>query len=168
MKLTSILNNIISEVGEGTAKPYGFSIDDDQRNSNKNGAYRRVSFTTEDGDKYEVSMSAFWGDSYVAEKFDAHLTIDFGIKEGGFLDTDTVVSKGRLFKVMATIVKIARDFMDDLDYKEKGINMLRILPTKTEGEFDDRRANLYMAYIKRQLPISDINYDGSEIVAKIK
>ena len=47
MKLTSILNNIISEVGEGTAQPYRFSIDDDQRNHNKNGAYRRVSFHTD-------------------------------------------------------------------------------------------------------------------------
>ena len=168
MKLLPLIKQIISEVGEGTAKPYGFSIVYDQRGKKGNVAYRLVSFTTEDGDKYEVSMSAFWGDSRVAEKFDAHLTIDFGIKEGGFLDTDTVVSKGRLFKVMATIVKIARDFMDDLDYKEKGINTLRILPTKTEGEFDDRRANLYMAYIKRQLPISDINYDGDEIVATIK
>ena len=168
MKLFPLIKEIISEVGEGTAQPYAFSIDDDQRSDAENGAYRRVSFTTEDGDKYEVSMNAFWGDSYVAEKFGAHFTIDFGIKEGGFLDTDTVVSKGRLFKVMATIVKIARDFMDDLDYKEKGINTLRILPTKTEGEFDDRRANLYMAYIKKHLPISDISYDGDEIVATIK
>ena len=168
MKLFPLIKQIISEVGEGTAKPYGFSIVYDQRGKKGNVAYRLVSFTTEDGDKYEVSMSAFWGDSRVAEKFGAHLTIDFGVKEGGFLDTNTVVSKGRLFKVMATIVKIARDFMDDLDYKEKGINQLRILPTKTRSDEDDRRANLYMAYIKRQLPIASIEFDGDEIIAKIK
>ena len=28
MKLTSILNNIISEVGEGSAKPYSYSVED--------------------------------------------------------------------------------------------------------------------------------------------
>ena len=86
----------------------------------------------------------------------------------GFRDADVVVNKGRLFRVMATIVQIAKEFMNDIDYKEKGIDMLRITPTKSESDEDDRRANLYMAYIKRQLPVSSVKYDGEEIVVKIK
>ena len=58
--------------------------------------------------------------------------------------------------------------MDDLDYKEKGIDLLRISPTKTKDDDDDRRAKLYMAYIKRQLPVANVKYDGDEIVAKLK
>ena len=69
---------------------------------------------------------------------------------------------------MATIVQIAKEFMYLTDYKDNNIDKLIVSPTKTEGEFDDRRANLYMAYIKKHLPISDISYDGDEIVATIK
>jgi hypothetical protein len=83
-------------------------------------------------------------------------------------DADIVVNKGRLFRVMSTVVKITEEFMDDLDYEEKGIDLLRISPTKTKDDDDDRRAKLYMAYIKRQLPIASIKYDGDEIVAKLK
>jgi hypothetical protein len=100
MKLVSILNNIISEVGEGTAKPYNY--------------------------------------------------------------------KGRLFRVMATVIQIAEEFMDLVDYKKNDINQLIVSPTKTKGEFDDRRAKLYMAYIKKHLPIKDIKYDGYEIVATLR
>lgn len=168
MKLTSILNNIISEVGEGSAKPYEFRVVDQTTNGNENAAFSKVSFETEDGDKYEVTMNAYWGEHYGAEQDGPHFTIDFGIKEGGFLDTDTVVSKGRLFKVMATIVQIAKGFMNYINYKENYIDQLMVSPTKTDGAFDDRRANLYMAYIKRQLPIKRISYDGDTIIAIIK
>ena len=59
MKLTSILNNIISEVGEGSAKPYSYSVEDNVfRGSSKNVAGRDVTFTTEDGDDYIVSFTA--------------------------------------------------------------------------------------------------------------
>lgn len=165
-----LLEKLILEIGEGSSRPYNFKILDDQRNHNKNGAYRRVSFQTEDGDQYNVAMNAFWGDHYVAEKEGAHFTIDFYLKDPKteFIDTDIVVNKGRLFRVMATVIKIAEKFMNDIDYKKNDINLLKVSPTKTEGEFDDRRAKLYMAYIKRQLPVASIKYDGDEIVAKIR
>ena len=70
---------------------------------------------------------------------------------------------------MATIVAAAKEFLNDIDYEEKGIKKMLVRPAKSKGiEPDDRRANLYMAYIKRQLPVSDINYDGKRIVATIK
>jgi hypothetical protein len=68
---------------------------------------------------------------------------------------------------MSTVVKIAEEFMKDIDYKEKGIDSLRIEPTKDDLD-DQRRARLYMAYIKRQLPVASVKYDGDEIVAKLK
>jgi gamma-glutamylcyclotransferase (GGCT)/AIG2-like uncharacterized protein YtfP len=167
MKLTSILDNIISEVGEGSAKPYQFrTVKDKPDNTNHR---RDVSFKTEDGDDYKVMLEAYWGDGYIADTFGSHISIDFVIDHGfDNRDAYVVVNKGRLFRVMATVVQIAREFMKDIDYKEKGIDTLRIEPTKSTDDDDHRRANLYMAYIKRQLPISDISYDGDEIVAKIK
>jgi hypothetical protein len=44
-----------------------------------------------------------------------------------------------------------------------------VRPAKSKGtEQDDRRANLYMAYIKKQIPVSNINYDGKKIIATLK
>ena len=157
MKLTSILNNIISEVGEGTAKPYNYtSIQGIQRDEEFDGAQDTLTFKTEDGDTYEVMVAAFWGDNYFAKKpVGPHFTIDFWVKKRGSdtRDTSVVVNKGRMFRVMATVVQIAEEFMDLVDYKENNINQLIISPTKTKGDLDDRRAKLYMAYIKKHLPM---------------
>ena len=167
MKLTSILNNIISEVGEGSAKPYAFSTKFEEGDSKF--SHRIVDFKTEDDDQYELVLHAYWGDNWITDTFGSHITIDFFLTgPSEFRDGDTVVNKGRLFRVMATIVAATKKFMNDIDYKEKGINQLRISPTKTRDDDDDRRANLYMAYIKRQLPVTSIKYNGEEIVAKIK
>jgi len=171
MKLFSLIKEIISEVGEGTAKPYSYtSRHGIQRGQQGNAAYDTASFTTEDGDRYEVQLNAYWGDNYWAKEVGNHFTIDFYLTDelSGFNDAETVVNKGRLFRVMATIVQIAKEFMDLVDYKENYIDQLIISPTKTEGYYDDRRANLYMAYIKKHLPIKRINYDGDEIIAILK
>ena len=161
------LKNILLEIGEGSAKPYKFEIEKDELKDTSHS--REVSFKTEDGDDYQVALHAYWGDGFITDTYGSHITIDFFIDHGlGSRDADVVVNKGRLFKVMSTVVKITEEFMDDLDYEEKGIDLLRISPTKTKDDDDDRRAKLYMAYIKRQLPVASIEYDGDEIVAKLK
>ena len=162
-----ISEKLILEIGEGSAKPYKFrTVKDKPGNTDHT---RQVSFKTEDGDDYQVELHAYWGDGFITDTYGSHITIDFFIDHGfGSRDADVVVNKGRLFKVMSTVVKAAREFLKYIDYKEKGIDLLRISPTKTKDDDDDRRAKLYMAYIKRQLPVASIGYDGDEIVAKIR
>ena len=167
MKLTSILNNIISEVGEGSAKPYAFSTTFEEGDSKY--SHRTVDFKTEDNDQYQVELHAYWGDNWVTDTYGYHITIDFFLAGAlGFRDADVVVNKGRLFRVMATIVQIAKEFMYLIDYKENFIDQLIVTPTKSEDFDDNRRANLYMAYMKKHLPIKSINYDGDEIIAILK
>ena len=162
-----ISEKLILEIGEGSAKPYKFRTVYDK--SDNTDHRRDVSFKTEDGDEYKVQLEAYWGDGYITDTFGSHIVIDFLLKMGkDSYDADIVVNKGRLFRVMATVVQIARQFMKDIDYKEKGIDTLRIEPTKSTDYDDHRRAKLYMAYIKRQLPVASIKYDGDEIVAKLK
>ena len=163
-----LVERYLNEVGEGTAKPYSYTSERGiQRGEQDNAAEDTASFTTEDGDRYEVKLNAFWGDNYWAEKSGNHFTIDFYLKDknSGFNDAETIVNKGRLFRVMATIVQIAKEFMYLIDYKENYIDQLIVSPTKSEGIDDNRRANLYMAYMKKHLPIKRINYDGDEIIA---
>ena len=170
MKLTSILNNIISEVGEGSSKPYSYNVNDNVfRGSTRNVAGRDVTFTTEDGDDYSVSFAAYYGDHSNAEGRGPYFKIDFTtVDEYGYEDrADRVVNKGRLFRIMATIVKATKEFLNDIDYKEKGIKKMLVFPAKSKFG-DDRRANLYTAYIKKQLPVSDVTYDGKLMVATLK
>ena len=82
MKLLPLIKEIISEVGEGSAKPYEFRVVDQTTNTNENAAFSKVSFETEDDDKYEVTMNAYWGEHYGAEQDGPHFTIDFGVKTG--------------------------------------------------------------------------------------
>lgn len=162
-----ISEKLILEIGEGSAKPYKFQIEEDQ--PDKTDHSREVMFKTEDGDDYKVVMAAYWGDGHIAKTFGSHIQIDFYIYYGrGQHSADVVVNKGRLFRVMSTVVKAAREFLKDIDYKEKGIDTLIIEPTKSKDDDDHRRARLYMAYIKRQLPIARVKYDGDQIVAKLK
>jgi hypothetical protein len=160
------LKDILLEIGEGSAKPYKFRTVKDEIDHTDH--TRQVSFKTEDGDDYQVELKAYYLDGWITDTYGRHITIDFFIDHGfGSHDAYVVVNKGRLFRVMSTVVKIAEEFMKDIDYKEKGIDSLRIEPTKDDLD-DQRRARLYMAYIKRQLPVASVKYDGDEIVAKLK
>jgi hypothetical protein len=164
------LKDILSEVGEGSAKAYSYSVNDNVfRGSSKNVAGRDVTFTTEDGDDYIVSFAAYYGDHSKAEGRGPYFKVDFTtVDEYGFDDdAERVVNRGRLFKVMATIVKATKEFLNDIDYKEKNIKKMLVFPSKSRKR-DHRRANLYMAYIKKHLPTSNIKYNGKIITVTLK
>ena len=170
MKLTSLLYDVISEVGEGSAKPYSYSVNDNVfRGGSKNLTGRDVTFTTEDGDDYIVSFAAYYGNHSNAEGRGPYFKVDFTtVDEYGYEDdAERVVNKGRLFRVMATIVKATKEFLNDIDYKEKGIKTMLVFPSKSKKR-DHRRANLYMAYIKKHLPTSNIKYNGQIITVTLK
>lgn len=166
-----IFEKLILEVGEGSAKPYRYTKSDNLA-AEDDSAERTVLFKTEDGDQYAVRIQAFWADHYYARGVygGPYFSVDFYVipEDDGFGDGTQIVNKGRLFNVMATIVKATKEFMKDIDYKSKGIKTMKVEPSKSEGFDDHRRANLYMAYIKRQLPVSRIKYDGENIVAKLR
>jgi len=164
------LKDILFEVGEGSAKAYSYRIDDDF--PTRDGAeYRDIRFETEDGDNYVVNLKAFWGPAIERDKAkpEPYFQVDFTTEDdyGFYDDAERVVNKGRLFKVMATVVKATREFLNDIDYKEKDIKKMMVFPSKSKHE-DDRRANLYMAYIKKHLPTSNIKYDGKIITATLR
>ena len=164
------LKDILFEVGEGSAKAYSYRIDDDF--PTRDGAeYRDIRFETEDGDNYVVNLKAFWGPAIERDKAkpEPYFQVDFTTEDdyGFYDDAERVVNKGRLFKVMATVVKATREFLNDIDYKEKDIKKMMVFPSKSKHE-DDRRANLYMAYIKKHLPTSNIKYNGKIITATLK
>lgn len=138
----------ISEVGETNTTPYPFRFD--------NVSYNEVNynFDTEE-DEYIV----------IINNVDVHAgawEMQFGV--AGDTPQD-VVNRGRVFRVMATIMAITNDFIDK--YKP---NILRFKPEKDEErENDKRRFNLYMAYIKKNMRKDYIVFEyGDYIVIERK
>jgi hypothetical protein len=115
-------------------------------------------FITDDNDKYYVDIE---NDTYEgAESWVISFTV------GGYKYEDTV-NKGKIFRVMATIINIIKDFINNVDPE-----IITIIPSKKNPE-DNRRLNMYMGYIKKHLPSNydvKIDYDLSnpEIVLSKK
>jgi len=120
--------NSISETGEGTADSYPFRYD------NISDSQVEYHFNTV-GDSYIVEVKNIgMGEWYM----------EFGVAGGTPQD---VVNKGELFKVMSTVLKIVNDFLDRHEP-----NVLKFEPSKDEEREDDnRRFNLYMQFIKKNM-----------------
>jgi len=120
----------ISETGEGTSKGYPFKFD--------NVSFNEVNyhFDTEEDD-YIVMIN----------KVDVYAGIwdmQFGTVGG---TPNDVTNRGKVFNVMATILQITNDFIDN--FKP---NVLKFKPSKDEEKEDDkRRFNLYMQYIQKNM-----------------
>ena len=120
--------NSISEVGEGSSSAYPFKFE--------NTSFNEVNyhFDTEE-DQYVVMIN----------NIDVHAgawEMQFGTVDG---TPEDVVDKGRMYRVMSTIIEIVNDFINR--FKP---NILRFKPSKNE-EQDNRRFNLYMAFIRKNM-----------------
>ena len=140
--------NSISEVGEGTSGAYPYRFD--------NVSYNEVNyhFDTEE-DEYVVIINNIDPNAGVWE-------MQFGTVGG---TPEDITNRGRVFKVMATVLQITNEFIDK--YKP---NALRFKPSKdVEREDDKRRFNLYMQYIKKNMRPEYMVYEyGDYIVIERK
>jgi len=124
----------LNEIGEGNTTPYTISI---LVSDEYNKQYR---FTTEDGDKYFVVFNMFEEEN--------NWIMSFGtITERGTLNLITTVNKGRVYRIMATLVKLVRGFI--LNTKP---NSIMFEPVKAKGSEDRRRFELYLQFIIKNLP----------------
>lgn len=152
MKLTKILEEVMTEIGDTTnVETYSYS--------------RTPEFTDFDEEEYKMEFTTESDTNYVViiHKIDRNedniwrMDIEFGIEnesEGGFppsYDYKSTVNKGEMYKVMATVVKAVKKEIEESTKKGQNIVTVRIEPSKN-FESDSRRANLYMAYIKKNMP----------------
>jgi hypothetical protein len=78
-----------------------------------------------------------------------------------FKDYDETPSRGEVYKVMATVVGILKDFIK----KNKGVKYLHFTTNKV-GPGETKRLGLYKQYIQKHLPNADIetkNRYGAEV-----
>jgi len=148
------LKDILTEVGEGTATPYKFKytprLFQDERKH-----IRTYNFTTESNLEYIVILAVNTAseDRYIS------LSVMFKTEEGDFQD---VTNKGEQFKIMATVIAIIKDCIAKIAEEGKPeVKVIEFVPDKNY-EDDARRANLYKAYIQKQLPNALVDYRHGE------
>lgn len=111
-------------------------------------------FTTDKGVQYEVRFGR-------RQDNILHATIVFGVINDEFEGEEYVVTnKGELYRVMATIVKVIKMFMEQhtkmVSYEFTGISK--------EGEDEDRisqRINLYKRYLPKIFDTNEWRFDYS-------
>ena len=141
------LKDILKEVGEGTAKPYEYSVEfeDDQEVT--------YNFKTDSGLKYDLHLF-----QAPRSRTNHRLVVAFKTQTGNYED---LTNKGEQFRIMATVVDAIKKYL----VKAPKVSDISFTPAKEAGN-DNRRANLYKAYITKQLPGSKVNIlsDGMYIV----
>ena len=137
------LKNILNEIGDSSAKPFNFLLTVSGKNE-----YQYMFLTKEKQIPYYVifkyvSKSDVWDISFST----------IGSKNG-----DEVINSGEMYSVMATIVKIIKDFIS-----KKNPEKLQYSPAKN-FDIDLRRAKLYDVYLKKNLNGWDVSKSGDYVV----
>lgn len=176
IKLYDLLESVMSEVGENTAEPYATRRDDGYHSTR----YYWKADDVEGGASYVMKI---FKKEVPYEKNKLHLLgtvlydVSFGIvedEEYDFVDyhatSKTAKNLGNTRRVMATVISsLKQELQSDIEDELPPVSMITMQPTK-ETNFDDRRANFYMAYIKKNMPPgSSVEYHekGNTIVIEL-
>ncbi len=172
MKLTKILEQVISEIGDTVMDPSNLDLvinDETQRIYN---------YETKQGTYYEIDLKEqepepFTPDPFNPDKFaGVNLYVTFGItNESGEKSLSVVSNKGELYEVMAAVVAAIKDDIKNNPYI-KTISFEPSKRDKTNRDSDisnNARANLYKRYLQQNLNLSqtDIIEDGNLITANL-
>jgi len=121
----------ISETGEGSSRAYPYKFE--------NTASDEVHYYF-DTEEYEYDVIVNLMDPYAGT-----WTMQFGTIGG---TPDEITNEGKPLQVMSTLLQITTDFIER--FKP---NALQFKPEKDESREDDkRRFNLYMQFIKKNIP----------------
>ena len=148
MKLTKILKEVISEIGDASKEPYGpiHVFTDDE-------AERQYGFSTDSGTIYEVKVETF----YRGEGKPIIARVSFGIiGQDGDISYDAQTGENDIYRIMSTIVEIVKK-----DLKSNHADIIEFSPSKREGDKDkdpmsNVRTKLYSRYIKGQFSKAEV------------
>jgi hypothetical protein len=146
-KLEKIINEEIQnifEVGEGNLPPYPYTL---KKDASKDLIYV---FETEDNDIYDVNLY---------EYFDNVWAIEFSVNKK-IID----INKNKQYRIMSTILDIVKKFAEikkPLAFTFSG--------SKTKGDNDNRRDNMYTAYIAKHITNDyELKKDGDQYYIRKK
>jgi len=165
----------VNEIGDASAKTYDITI------KSEGDRKKEYTFTTdpvkvkdEQGKIKEVPgtdyLVTFYLNTFRSRSIGS-LSYDLAFEAKSFEDDDyhfSTVNEGNMYKVMATIVKIAKYFMKTTP----GLTELSFTPYPKSGEsrIDNKRGKLYMAYLAKHLP-DDVtiepDFDTNRVFVKL-
>ena len=152
------LKEILKEVGEATTTPYKWK----KASTKENTVF--FTFTTDQDTSYKVALENYiYEDFHDDNKEYPAIDVSFGIKEKGKYSPSTVTNKGEMYRVMSTIVNIIKDYLN----RNKMIKVIMYEPLKKEGEKGFKRNDLYMAFIKKQIPTAKFEDSYGSVIVKI-
>ena len=149
-------NPLLVEIGDGGSKPYNYTLAREDVDEDFGFYFRLYEFVTDLGTHYEVSFEI--EEDFSKDEPWETMNIEFGVdeKDGGGVSYKVETNKGEVFRVMATIVDITKKILKE----RKNIKTLTFTGSK-ESDDDNRRNNLYMAYIRKHIPnVKNIEDDG--------
>lgn len=165
MKLSNIIKQIMNEVGESNIKPFKWTGPKTTVTSELEEDMYTFDVPNPDADGADIKYQ-------VEVPFDKNrTTCDISFRpskvELGQDPHILNVNSGHIFRIMATII----DIVNDVIKKNKNLKQIEMSPTKSNAD-DDRRFKLYMAYIKKNMPIgwkiarTNTHWTGDRIVLR--
>ena len=134
----------INEIGEASAKPYKYTVNFEETDP----GYEEIEygFKTESGLEYQISITQV---KPLRDSKEIRLIVAFKTTQGTY-DTDT--NRNEQFRIMATVISAIKEYI----VKVPNATEISFTPSKADRG-DMRRANLYKAYIAKQIPGSKID-----------
>ena len=150
MKLTKILKEVMSEIGDASKQPYGpiDTITDDE-------AERQYGFSTDSGTLYQVTIETIEDLPEMGRPVRA--VVKFGtIEDDGDISYDAQTGENDVYRIMATIVAVVKK-----DLESNHADIIEFSPSKRQGDkdqdpMDNVRTQLYSRYIKAQFPNAEV------------
>lgn len=140
---------LLLEVGESNVPAYDYQL------SYEAPMVEIYGFTTDSGVEYEVESNSGNPNPDVNNITQITFSVDGSV--------ETVVNRGELYRVMATVMEITREIL----MRNPEIDIIAIEPTKNSAN-DLRRHRLYMKYIMNEWPEAKIKRRGDEIYIKVR
>jgi hypothetical protein len=129
------LVSLLKEIGEGV-DPYKWT------GPHEVSGRVEYYFTTEDNDEYVVDFNPSNDDKYSVWGLTFYTTSATSDRFG------RVVNRGRLFKVMSTVMDIMKDFMESGKYP---VYIISFSGAEKSGTITNQRDLLYQTYIKKNI-----------------
>lgn len=149
--------DLLNEIGDGNSLKYKWEeIKDDEYET-------IVWFTTDNNINYEVTLEYFTSSEPTTKDLPG-MAVSFAADLEGNYDfsNTTIVNKGEIYKVMATVVDIIKHYLKD-------IKVIMYTPEKKPGEdFGKQRDKLYKVFITKKFPNAEFIQKGEIILAYLK
>lgn len=150
------LKKLLKEIGEASGPKYKWKKEI-SGDLNKLDGRQGYSFVTDSGLEY-------WVDLRNEKKF---IKVDFEADE-----SYDVTNRGEMFSVMATIADIIKTALKDVDTGSDHMNSsvlgIKYSPFQKGGDQGRKRDQLYLAYVKKSLPNTEVLQAGGYTFIKFK